>query len=123
MSFDERSGETVLFGGGVGPLLGDTWSWDGIRWRRVAESGPASRAWAGMAYDEAIQQIVLFGGEGVAGQLDDTWTWDGGWRQQQPASTPPGGGHAAMAGGEDGAVLVTTTLTKQRRTPEVWVYS
>ncbi len=76
-----------------------------------------------MAYDEAIQQIVLFGGEGVAGQLDDTWTWDGGWRQQQPASTPPGGGHAAMAGGEDGAVLVTTTLTKQRRTPEVWVYS
>jgi hypothetical protein len=49
-----------------------------------------------MAYDDATQQIVLFGGQsatptgGVLDLLDDTWTWDGtNWTQRTPAKSPP----------------------------------
>ena len=49
-----------------------------------------------MAYDDAMQQIVLFGGQsaaptgGVLDLLDDTWTWDGtNWTQRAPAKSPP----------------------------------
>jgi hypothetical protein len=30
-----------------------------------------------MAYDEALQRVVMFGGQGQGGVLGDTWLWDG----------------------------------------------
>jgi hypothetical protein len=43
-----------------------------------------------MAYDEARQEAVLFGGYGNAGYLRDTWTWDGTvWARLNPAHSPP----------------------------------
>jgi hypothetical protein len=56
---------------------------------------PLPRYFAGMAYDVARAQVVLFGGfGGVAdyGALRDTWTWDGtDWTLQHPAHSPSSG--------------------------------
>ncbi|HVS50070.1 MAG TPA: hypothetical protein VHJ99_14370 [Candidatus Dormibacteraeota bacterium] len=55
--------------------------------------GPSPRTRASMAFDEARNVAVLFGGSGQA----DTWTWDGkAWQQQHPAVVPPGRSGAAM---------------------------
>ncbi len=59
-----------------------TYEWNGMDWRRIADTLPAERT-TPMAYDLLSQRCVLFGGEspiaGVPGStvFGDTWTWDG----------------------------------------------
>ncbi len=49
---------------------------------------PATRAQASMAYDQASDQTVLFGGFDWGG-LGDTWDWDGHrWSELHPSSAP-----------------------------------
>ncbi len=51
-----------------------------------------------MAYDEARDRVVLFGGVGLSGFVADTWEFDGqSWRDRTPANAPPGRVWAAMA--------------------------
>jgi hypothetical protein len=60
-------------------------------WQQLnpATSPPARRS-AGLAYDSARHQVVLFGGIGQSEGLTDTWTWDGtNWTQKFPANNPP----------------------------------
>jgi Kelch motif protein len=82
MAYDAGLNQPVLFGGGNNsvPFLGDTWAWDGTTsaWTQLAVSpavSPPARFGAGMAYDPASSQLVLFGGWGNSGFLDDTWTY------------------------------------------------
>jgi hypothetical protein len=98
MAFDSAHGQMVLFGtasqpANPGSVKGETWIWKGGKWTELTLSNsPEPRVFAGMAYDEARGQVVLFGGQSVAdgGQLQDTWTWDGKtWTQHQPAISPP----------------------------------
>src|SRR5206468_2427231 len=51
MAYDRGRGVTVLFGGSDGPNDGETWEWDGSRWRLKATSGPLPRNGHAMAYD------------------------------------------------------------------------
>lgn len=85
MAYDAARGVTVLFGGqnGTGPSAtypDDTWTWDGKAWTRIEATGPSPRWVHAMAYDQARQRVVLFGG-GLGGRpfnaLGDTWEWDG----------------------------------------------
>jgi hypothetical protein len=63
------SGATLLFGG-LGliventptELFGDTWTWDGQYWRQRQDMGPSPRFWSAMAWDDARERGVLFGG-------------------------------------------------------------
>ena len=113
LAFDSARGEIVFFGadytpaaynspGGPpqpGTVNPQTWTWKGGKWHLQSPSAsPPPRTSAGMAYDEAHRQIVLFGGQNavapVPGQglpaMQDTWTWDGStWTQQNPSSSPP----------------------------------
>jgi hypothetical protein len=80
MTFDPVRHQVVLFGGlaadGV-TYLSDTWTWDGAAWtRRNPVSSPSARALAVMAWQGAIQQVVLFSGLSAA-PTADTWRWDG----------------------------------------------
>jgi dienelactone hydrolase len=81
MVYDPVRRQTVLFGGnspGEGnATMADTWAWDGLRWRRLADSGPPGRATHRMVFDSRRGRIVMFGGWGANGLLDDTWAWDG----------------------------------------------
>jgi len=96
--YDAARDQILLFAG-VGTRDGyytdndDTWAWDGVAWRRLAEGGPpAARNNQGMAYDSARRRVVMFGGGQTFGQLfDDTWEWNGRkWHQREPAEHPDG---------------------------------
>jgi len=56
---------------------------------------PPGREAAAMVFDQARQQVVMFGGAVVSGSSfiegADTWVWDGqNWQQKSPATAPPG---------------------------------
>jgi hypothetical protein len=95
LAYDIARGVTVLFGGlqrerdenleFVEQVLNDTWEYDGEQWIHVTpEQFPPARYGHAMAYDEARQVIVLFGGIDATGSpLNDTWEYDGdGWVQK-----------------------------------------
>lgn len=99
MVYDPSIQKTVLFGGqsfnGITwAMRGDTWLFDGVRWRRSRQlfsRTPAPRCGHCMAYDEANGRIVLFGGV-VRSQVSmgDTWVFDGRkWHQIVGVGPPP----------------------------------
>jgi hypothetical protein len=50
---------------------------------------PPGRFYAGIAFDAARNQVVMFGGHGETSALNDTWTWDGtSWTKRMPAHRP-----------------------------------
>jgi hypothetical protein len=94
------SGESVLFGQGAsagGP--GETWIWNGETWaHKLTVPAPPTRQYPAMVYDEARENIVLFGGQAGA-TLNDTWIYNGvQWTLMttHPSSTPPARHQAAM---------------------------
>src|SRR5205823_4135348 len=82
-AWDLARGELVVFGGSVGSLPGplptdQTWVWNGTWTLKNPVNRPSARVYANMAYDEARQRVVLFGGsEDTVTGLNDTWVWDG----------------------------------------------
>lgn len=62
---------------------------------------PSPRRDIALAYDQAHEALVLFGGIGIVpqGLFNDTWVWDGAndWVLQQTASAPPARTLASMA--------------------------
>ena len=100
MVYDSAHKQIVLFGGFVpGPDIrfpnypsygNDTWIWEGFNWIPASpQNFPTARAGAGMAYDSARAEVVLFGGGGIpwpggfTGSLNDTWIWS------TSGATPP----------------------------------
>jgi hypothetical protein len=67
----------------------------------AGHSGPQpARVAAAMGYDEARQQVVLFGGTelGASSALADTWIWNGkAWSKRTAAPSPPPRQEAGMA--------------------------
>jgi MYXO-CTERM domain-containing protein len=62
-------------GGGTTPA-NDFWEWNGATWTAVqADSPPAARANAAMAYDPARRSLILYGGYVMEGKDTDTWEW------------------------------------------------
>jgi hypothetical protein len=77
----------LVFAGGRGTTVlhdgTDVWEWDGTSWRRVVMAnapgtGPVARTGHAIAYDEARQRLLLFGGITSPGGafLGDTWETD-----------------------------------------------
>jgi hypothetical protein len=94
LAYDGARGRVVLFGGGNGSSLADTWEWDGSTWtERTPAVSPVARYGHALAYDSARRRIVLFGGcndSQPSPYFSDTWEWDGGtWTQRSPAVSPP----------------------------------
>jgi hypothetical protein len=90
MAYDSVRRELVLFGGFTtnNELLGDTWLFNGGRWRRAEVEGPSPRGEVFMAFDARREVVVLFGGSDVDASLADTWEWDGSrWTRRDVAST------------------------------------
>jgi hypothetical protein len=76
-AFDPQSGEVLLFGGilKTGQPANDTWASDGSTWHEVdaGRGGPAGGAGSDMAWDSALNQVVLVTRDGGAGE---TWIWN-----------------------------------------------
>jgi hypothetical protein len=84
MTYDgSGNGSVLLFGGSSGgPGSGwdnDLWAFHAGRWQALAPganaSWPAGRGNGVLAYDPALNEVVLFGGMNNGGFLDDTWTY------------------------------------------------
>ncbi len=119
---DPALGATLLFGGmwqyeiSVYPyaifeyLLNDTWTLSDGKWTNLTESGPSPPArWgASMAYDPALNGVVLFGGQtivcrplycAIVTPLNDTWLFsDDHWTNvtSQSPLRPPARYQASM---------------------------
>jgi hypothetical protein len=76
-AFDPGLQGVVVFGGASGGVAQNTtWLWDqvAINWIELSPSqSPPAREGAGMAYDDALQRVILFGGEHNNVFVNDTW--------------------------------------------------
>jgi hypothetical protein len=66
-AYSPQLGGVTLFGGAdAGTALNDTWLWNGADWRSIRTGrSPSPRESFGMAYDEQLGTIVVFGGQKV----------------------------------------------------------
>lgn len=93
IAYNARLGTTVLFGGWSGGELGDTWTYDGVRWSLwrppSGAATPPPRRDAAMAYNSARGTVVLFGGRAGVTPKNDVWEFDGTSWVNQAAGSPP----------------------------------
>ncbi|MGE3173536.1 MAG: hypothetical protein AB7O97_13010 [Planctomycetota bacterium] len=103
MAANAARGIVVLFGGQgsvFGPLLDDTWEWNGTTWQqRITSTTPGPRIDGAMAYDLLRDRVVLFGGRvSFSSMTDETWEYDGqNWTLQSVSAAPLARYAAAMA--------------------------
>jgi hypothetical protein len=149
MAYDAQDGYVVLFGGeSQSPtyrLYDDTWTFRNGTWTNLslnASAEPGRRGAATLAYDPAIQRLVLFGGgqandsvlsTGRSDPLNDTWTFSAGnWTQEHPSSAPPprmlmglaydvAGGYLLTFGGQARNWTASGGLT-YREYNDTWIY-
>jgi hypothetical protein len=84
--------------------LSDTWTYDGHTWRQVdGGTNPGKLGFAGMAWDTAGQQLILFA-------RGKTWSFDmGHWTELHPRHAPPA--IDAMVSTPDSIMLIAPTGT------------
>jgi hypothetical protein len=83
-AYDPLTEQVLLFGGrkapvNSGPVLNDTWAWNGDGWIEVdrGSGGPPAGEGASMAWDDALNEMVLVTSAGNAPGGDQTWVWSG----------------------------------------------
>lgn len=107
LAYDEARSQVLMFGGDLESTSGsaggptdETWIWDGTDWQELSlEESPPPRVSHALAYDQAREVVVLFGGGNWSdGWLNDTWTWNGqSWSEASPEVSPPARGYHALA--------------------------
>ncbi|MGE3172536.1 MAG: kelch repeat-containing protein [Planctomycetota bacterium] len=105
---------------------GDTWEFDGARWRLLdLPVKPSARANAAMAHYDAGGHTLLFGGLGGTGPLGDTWRIDGtGWQLVTPATAPSPRAGASMAfDSRRNVVVLVGGETAVGAVAETWEYA
>jgi hypothetical protein len=103
------------------------WGWDGKRWQRVTEDGPAGRILGGAAYDEKRNVLVLYGGRAVelGTCSQETWEWDGEYWEQKNAEPPTPCDHVRMVfDSAQGEVILFSGLdTVETPVRETWSWN
>lgn len=123
-AWDPRRRRLVVFGGydirdGALHRLGDTWEFGDGHWQeRSGVAGPSPRHGAVAAFDDALGEVVLFGGNGG---LSDTWAWNGTrWRRIDAGAVPGRYNAAASAGAPGLPVLRFGGWDGRRRQSDTW---
>jgi hypothetical protein len=114
MVYDAARNEILLFGGvgapvnNVQPKFSDTWIWNGIQWKKAADSGPSPRSRHTLVFDTRNKKIILYGGENDNGPLADMWEWSGtSWKEIKFEGSSPGDRYVhAMAYDESRGIAV-----------------
>jgi hypothetical protein len=100
MAYDGNHKQIVLFGLASNTNTVQTWLWDGTKWTQAFPvTSPPVRVHQSMAYDEAMRNVMIFGGTCVGcdpGVLGDTWSWDGTTWSMASASGPQARAGAGM---------------------------
>jgi len=97
IAYDPVRDELVIFGGVQTDQFNNAavqgmWTWDGATFaEKTPATMPPKRHNAGMVWDSARNEIVMFGGRDGSTLLNDTWTWDGtNWTNKNPVTKPTG---------------------------------
>ncbi|MFN8061583.1 MAG: hypothetical protein U0Q12_20660 [Vicinamibacterales bacterium] len=94
--YDSGLGEVVLFGGNG--ASGESWSWNGTRWRRLDDRDVPGRYNAAVSAGGERLPVLRFGGWDGSRRRDDTWTWwSGAWTAVFSGASPSPRNHAALA--------------------------
>jgi hypothetical protein len=103
MTYNPTNQIALVFGGFASSFpgdLNDLWLTNGRQWMEFqTPHTPEGRVGAGMAYDEARQAAVLFGGfdNWNLTYFDDTWIFNGiDWVEQHPQNAPSPRSNAKM---------------------------
>ena len=98
MDYDPAMSEMILVGGGdsstvvLGKALADTWVYEDSAWTQQSPStSPPARSSAQMAYDPAMNQMLLYGGF-TDNSANDTWAYPGSSQAITFTSTVPAQG-------------------------------
>ena len=134
MAYDRKEDRIILFGGSAEAsgqsitFFAETWAYDydANRWTRMFPVAfPSARAWPGLAYDDAQNQTVLFGGLDVNGSNGETWFYNfsgNKWTPAAPIVSPaPRAGHAVAYDRESDRVVSTGGRTRTGATAETWL--
>ena len=112
-AYDPDSSTLVLFGGvdSLSHTLSDqTWIWNGSTWTeaKMGAGQPPARQWAAMAFDSALHELILFGGQAENGTLlNDTWAWNGvSWVEPETGISPEPRSGAALAYDRSGNLVL-----------------
>lgn len=104
VAYDPVRDELVIFGGVQtdqfsNPAVQGMWTWDGVSFtEKTPATMPPNRHNAGMVWDSARNEIMMFGGRDDSTLLNDTWTWDGtNWTDKNPVTKPTGRWSFGMA--------------------------
>jgi hypothetical protein len=123
-TFDSARGKVVMFGGSTGGsgITQQTSEWNGSYWLTVAESGPAARKGAAMAFD-SVRNVSVMYPCGTSSLSRETWEWNGtAWTKKSTGAGHTGRTMPAMAydpvrkvtvlfGGEDANGYCSDTWT------------
>lgn len=108
LAYDRAIRTVVLLGGECicnSAGMADTWSWDGRTWSQSqpipSPPGPmGGQVLVGLAYDQAIGELIVYGVSDPNNSNDTTWTWNGStWSPLNSGSTTiqSGGGLPLLA--------------------------
>lgn len=104
-AYDPSTQQVLLFGGRHNPFangapLNDTWAWDGASWVEVGQTtnGPTPGEGSSMAWDAALNEMVLVTSAANASGSDATWIWSGaGWKLEPHGAVAPNAFDLPMA--------------------------
>jgi hypothetical protein len=121
LAYDSVRRETILFSGWP-YAASDTWTWDGHTWKLAAETGPDPRYGHRMVFDEAREEVVLFGGISCYTCFyGDTWTWDGTeWTLVSTGGPSPRHRHAMAYDSLRDVVVLHGGVTEAGHSQETW---
>jgi hypothetical protein len=131
MVWDSLHNQAVLFGGGFWVnngiifMLNDTWTWNGSSWtQQFPANSPLQRHMYALAYDQAHNRTVLFGGYTPNGYIGDTWVYDGvNWTQMFPANSPsPRSGSGMAWDGNSNRVILFGGVNGNTVTNDTWAW-
>lgn len=74
MAYDDILEGVVMTGGWDGTSAHDTWLWKESTWTLLDSTHTPPRLHGSMVFDQARQEMVLFGGFGESGRENSTWT-------------------------------------------------
>ena len=134
MAYDPIRNQFIFFGGQpyAGGVSNQTWAWQSGQWTQMSPAtSPAGRLGEGMAWDPALNEIVMFGGTTTTSTFNDLWAWTGTNWVALPDSAPPttrsGFGFAwDPASGANGLVVfggLHDTSTGGVYLNDTWLYS
>jgi hypothetical protein len=110
-AYDPATREVLLFGGRTEPgtPIHDTWGWNGSTWIDLDSGvdGPPPGEGSSMAWDSALDQMVLLTGSGVIGEPGATWIWSGTrWAHPTGSNLPAGAFYTPMWFDPDAKALI-----------------